>query len=116
MDQVARQNQVLEQVVNHGVALDATQGAVAAWVFLSRHGVDHDMIVRVLAPPAGRRPPAEGQLLAPLLGQSIGQNQTSSDNQKQPVGAPSISFPQRVYWLHRSFATIAMCPCLASVP
>lgn len=81
MEQVARQNQVLEQIVNHGVALDATQGSVAAWVYLSRHGVDHDMIVRVLASPAGRRPPAEGQLVAPLPGQSIGQNQTSRDNQ-----------------------------------
>lgn len=81
MDQVARQNQVLEQILNHGVALDATKGAVAAWVYLSRHGVDHDMIVRVLASPDGRRPAGAGGPSGPLPDQGVGQNQTSSDAQ-----------------------------------
>lgn len=56
MVQVIRQNQVLEQVVNYGINLDATQGCVAAWTYLTNNGIRCDTIARVLASPEGRRP------------------------------------------------------------
>lgn len=49
MVHVVRQNHVLEQVVNHGISLDATKGCVAAWSYLTSNGVHCDTIVRVLA-------------------------------------------------------------------
>lgn len=83
MVQARRQNHAQAQVVNFGVALDAERGSVAAWVFLTRQGVDQDTIERVLGSPEHRR--AAAQERAPASSgnadQSIGQNQTSSDAQ-----------------------------------
>lgn len=83
MVQTRRQNHARAHVVNLGVALDEQRGAVAAWVFLTRQGIDQDTIERVLGSPEHRRPAAEERAAASAshVDQSIGQNQTSSDDQ-----------------------------------
>ena len=52
---VPRKDRVRAHVVDEGVALDAEQGVIAAWVYLRRHGISQDVIVRVLSGPAFRR-------------------------------------------------------------
>jgi len=83
MVQTRRQNHARAHVVNLGVALDGQMGSVAAWVFLTRQGIDQDTIERVLGSPERRRAAADERAPESIghAGQSIGQNQTSSDAQ-----------------------------------
>ncbi|MFC5459268.1 hypothetical protein [Massilia niabensis] len=52
---VERKNIVHERLVEHGIELDADQGAVAAWAFMSRHGISQEVILRVLSGAPLRR-------------------------------------------------------------
>lgn len=56
---VERKDRFLEQIVNRGIVIDAEHGSVIAWVFLYRHGVEPDLILRVLTRPTARRPDAD---------------------------------------------------------
>lgn len=55
MSHYERQDAALQNVVQHGVALDAEQGAVKAWMFMQERGVSEAVILRVLVHPNRRR-------------------------------------------------------------
>ena len=55
MSHYERLNALLQNVVQQGVALDAEQGAVKAWMFMQQRGVSETMMLRVLAHPDRRR-------------------------------------------------------------
>jgi hypothetical protein len=68
MTRFKRKDIVLEQIVDRGIAIDVHQGAVAAWKYLSGNGVTHDMIIRVLSSPQGRRARRSAQVsIAPPM-------------------------------------------------
>ena len=50
-----RNNTRMRLIVEQGIAQDLRHGSVAAWRFLSSHGVPEDMILRVLSNPDQRR-------------------------------------------------------------
>ena len=55
MSHSERLNARLQNAVEHGVTLDAEQGAVKAWMFMQQRGVSETVILRVLAHPNRRR-------------------------------------------------------------
>lgn len=55
MHQQARNNTRMCLVVEQGIAHDLTHGSVAAWRFMTSHGVPEELILRVLSDPGRRR-------------------------------------------------------------
>lgn len=50
MQRERRTNVLTAVEINHAVLIDQTQGAIAAWVFLTRRGIPSDTIQRILIP------------------------------------------------------------------
>ncbi len=55
MHQQARNDTRMRLIVEQGIAHDQSHGSVAAWRFMSSHGVPEDLILRVLSNPDQRR-------------------------------------------------------------
>ena len=55
MHQQSRNNTRMRLIVEQGIAQDYTHGSVAAWRFMSSHGVPEPLILRVLSNPDQRR-------------------------------------------------------------
>jgi hypothetical protein len=55
MSHVERLNEYLHNIVQHGILIDAELGAVNAWVFMKKNGVEETTIFRVLSHPSRRR-------------------------------------------------------------
>ena len=55
MSHYERLNATLQHAVEHGVTLDAEQGAVKAWMFMQQRGVSETVMLRVLVHPNRRR-------------------------------------------------------------
>jgi len=55
MAPVERTNLVMQRLVDRGVAMDAKYGSVVAWIFMNRHGISQEVILRVLSDPISRR-------------------------------------------------------------
>lgn len=55
MEKVQRQNCFIEKIVERGIDMDREAGSLAAWIYLQRHGIEPEIILRVLSAPSQRR-------------------------------------------------------------
>ncbi|MGX4642940.1 hypothetical protein [Massilia sp. SYSU DXS3249] len=55
MAKVERRNGILENIIDRGITLDGENGSLVAWIYLQRHGVAPETILRVLSTPGRRR-------------------------------------------------------------
>lgn len=66
MASIERHNVILEKIIDRGIALDGESGSIVAWIYLRRHGVAPETILRVLATPGRRRGAAKSGTTAQL--------------------------------------------------
>jgi hypothetical protein len=86
MASIERRNVILEKIVDRGIALDGENGSIVAWVYLRRHGVAPETILRVLAAPGRRRGAAKSGTTAQLARVAVEEPATPFPSAEGPSG------------------------------